>query len=146
MTIYAGHAQRPVFLGDLQEHFLIGQLVVIGPQLLLKLGRIGRLARQADSACFEARGIDLELVANHVGMSPGFVVFHTKAPTAEQKSHIGIFRQLVVGGSVGVESSLVLAFAGRLGLLGLLPQVILVRVGLASNFWVDLTVGNGDRS
>jgi hypothetical protein len=78
-------------------------------------------------------------------MPPGFVIFHSEAPSAEQKSHIRIFRQLVIGGSVGIETSLVLAFSRRLRFPGLLPQIELVRVCLAPDFRVDLTVGDGRR-
>src|SRR5512142_1430219 len=64
-------------------------------------------------------------------MSPGFVVFDAEAPAGEEKTHIGVFGQLVVGDPVRVEAPFVLALPRGLGLRSLLPEFVVHGIGLA---------------
>ena len=80
VTVDADETHLPMLLGDLGVDLFVRLPEVVDPELLLELRRVGRLAGEADAARLPPRGIDGELVLQHVDVTVRLVVLDPHPP------------------------------------------------------------------
>ena len=142
VTVDTGNAQGLLILGELRQHFLVGQREIVLAHLLLEYGRVRGLAGQAGPARLDAARIDLQLVLHHEEVPARLAVFVAEAPAVVEQRQERVLVQLVATLLAHVEALLVLAFARRSRLAGLTPESVLNRIGLAPVGRIDGAVGD----
>jgi len=145
VAVDAGGSKLPEFLGYFCLDLKVGVREIRLAHLLLQLARKRGLAGQAGPACLQPRGVDFELIDDHVVMAAGFVILHAETPSVEEQWHVGEFAQLVVVGVLCVIIVFVFRFTHRPRVFRFCPGIVFQGIGFSPVCRVEVAVRNGRR-